>query len=169
MKALTFRYNRKCDCSGISGVAIWEESRSSKGPNAWLLYYTYTFVWFFAYLIKVILGLELLYDASYQALSLVRRLIGTFHYVGSYSGARQSSGISGWWSGMEQVLLSVLVCPLLRVIPPLFLNHFVSGAGAIGRGTKGLSLAPNYVHKIQFILNSLIIMIVTASNIKHNI
>lgn len=49
---------------------------------------------------------------------------------------------------MEQVLLSALVCPLLCVIPPLFLTHFLSGAGAVGNGAKGLSLAPNYVHKV---------------------
>lgn len=29
----------------------------------------------------------------------------------------------------------------------------LSGAGAVGKGTKGLCLVPNYVHKIQIILN----------------
>ena len=168
MIVLTFCYNRRCDCSETSGVAIWGESRRSKGPNEWLLYYTYTFVLFFPYLIKVILGLEWLYDASFQALSLVRRLIGTYRYAGSYSGPRQSSGISGWWSSMEQVLLSALVCPLLHVIPPLLLI-FCQVLGAVGKDTNRLCLSSNYVHIMQIILNCLIIMIVTASNIKHNV
>jgi hypothetical protein len=128
----------------MNGAAIWTESRRSKGPNTWLLYYTYSFVLFVPYLINVILGLEWLDDASYQTLSLVRSVTGTFHCVDSYSGPSLSSGIIGWWSGTG-IGFTLRTCVPLAVCHSTILTRFISGTGAVGRGSKGLGLAPHYL------------------------
>jgi hypothetical protein len=48
------------------------------------------------------------------------------------------------WHGTGFTVSACVSLAACRVIPPLFIAHFVSGAGAVGKGTKGLCLAPNY-------------------------